>query len=91
MAETEVKSRGSRKVRTGVVVRRSGDKTVLVKSERRKPHPLYGKVVKIEKAYHVHDEENRAQVGDRVTIVECRPLSRTKRWRLAPTEGEQKA
>ena len=94
MAETEVTGRGSRKVRTGVVVSRSGDKTVLVKSESRRPHPLYGKVVKVEKKYHVHDEKNEAKVGDKVTIAECRPLSRTKRWRIvevASAEGAQKA
>lgn len=91
MAEEEVKGRGSRKVRKGVVVRKSGDKTVLVKSESRRVHPLYGKVVRVEKKFHAHDEENKAKVGDQVVIVECRPLSRTKRWRVTEIRGSEGA
>ena len=92
MAEEEVKeARGARKVRSGVVVSKSGDKTVLVKSESRRVHPLYGKVVRVEKKFHAHDEENKAKVGDRVTIVECRPLSRTKRWRVTEVSAAEGA
>lgn len=84
----EANTRGSRKVRKGVVVSRSGDKSIVVRSERRLRHPLYGKVVKTFKKYHTHDEENKAQVGDTVTIMETRPLSKTKNWRLVSIEGK---
>ena len=75
-------TRGVRKTRSGVVVSRSGDKTVVVRGERRLPHPVYGKVVRRFKKYHCHDEKNECQVGDTVEIVECRPLSKMKRWRV---------
>lgn len=81
MAEM-IKSRGSRKIRKGVVVSRSGDKSIVVETERRRRHPLYGKVIRTFKKYHAHDEKNVAQVGDRVVITECRPLSKLKCWRL---------
>ena len=74
--------RGSRKIRKGVVVSRSGDKSIVVETERRRRHPLFGKVVRKFKKYHAHDEQNVAQVGDRVVITECRPLSKLKCWRL---------
>jgi len=86
MAEGMAKRRGVRKERQGVVVSRSGDKSIVVLVERRKPHPLYGKVLRHFKKFHVHDEANAAKVGDKVRIVECRPMSRTKRWRLAEIE-----
>ena len=82
MAESEQNKRGNRKERRGTVVSRSGDKSVVVVVEQRKRHPLYEKVIRQSKRYHVHDADNRAQVGDKVTIVECRPMSRTKRWRV---------
>lgn len=89
----QVEQRGNRKTRTGVVVSRSGDKSVIVQVERRVPHPLYGKVMRQFKKFHVHDERNEAKVGDRADIVECRPLSARKRWRLvaikAAHEGAQ--
>ncbi|HKI97134.1 MAG TPA: 30S ribosomal protein S17 [bacterium] len=71
-----------RKVRQGVVVSNKNDKTLVVKVERTVRHPLYGKVVRRSKRYHAHDEENAGNVGDIVRIMECRPLSRLKRWRL---------
>ena len=74
--------RSRRKVRQGVVVSDGMDKTVTVNVERRFPHPLYGKGVKRSKKYHAHDEKNEFQVGDTVRIVETRPLSKTKRWRV---------
>jgi len=83
-------SRGTRKVRKGVVVSRSGDKSIVVQTERRLRHPLFGKVVRQFKKFHAHDERNAAKVGDRVVITECRPLSKLKRWRLveiATAEG----
>ncbi len=79
----EEMDRGSRKVRIGVVVSDAGDKTVTVSVERRFAHPLYGKQVGKSKRYHAHDENNEFRVGDKVRIVETRPLSKTKRWRVA--------
>lgn len=80
MDQTE---RSRRKVRQGTVVSDRMDKTVVVVVERRTAHPLYGKMIKRTKKYHAHDEENDARTGDIVRIVETRPLSRTKRWRVA--------
>jgi small subunit ribosomal protein S17 len=74
--------RNSRKVRQGVVVSTAGDKTAVVKVEERKKHPLYGKMITSSKKFHAHDENNTAGVGDTVTIMETRPLSKLKRWRL---------
>jgi len=82
MSEVGTKQRGRRKERKGVVVSRSGDKTVLVRVELRRQHPKYGKVVRISRKFHVHDEKNASRVGDGVRIRETRPLSRLKRWRL---------
>ena len=74
--------RNSRKVRQGVVVSAVNDKTIVVATEQRKPHPVYGKMVKSTKKFHAHDENNEAGVGDTVRIMETRPLSKMKRWRL---------
>ncbi len=82
LTTAEAPSRGRRKTRTGVVVSDKQEKTVTVSVERRFPHPLYGKQVTRTKKYHAHDEENQYQVGDVVRIVETRPLSKTKRWRV---------
>lgn len=79
MAENK---RNSRKVRLGTVVSDKMDKTVVVAVERQVPHPLYGKRVVRTRKFHAHDEENTAREGDLVRIMETRPLSRTKRWRL---------
>jgi small subunit ribosomal protein S17 len=79
---TAVEERGTRKDRVGTVVSRSGDKTVTVRVARRFRHPVYGKVVSTSKKYHVHDDKNEAKVGDSIRIVECRPMSRLKRWRM---------
>jgi small subunit ribosomal protein S17 len=86
MAE-EKTARALRKTRNGTVVSKSGDKSIVVRVERRVKHPLYGKTVKMEKKYQVHDEKNVAVIGDKVKITETRPLSRTKRWRLVSVEG----
>ena len=83
MSEESTVKRGVRKTRVGVVVSKSGDKSVIVRGERRLPHPVYGKVVRQFKKYHANDEKNECQVGDTVEIVECRPISKTKRWRVA--------
>lgn len=74
--------RNRRKVRQGVVVSTAGDKTCVVKVEERKKHPLYGKMITSSKKFHAHDEANDAGVGDTVAIMETRPLSKLKRWRL---------
>lgn len=83
MAENEVVTRGRRKVRVGVVVSDRMDKTVVVAVERLMRHPLYGKTVRRTKKFHAHDEDNECQVGDVVEIMETRPLSKTKRWRVS--------
>ena len=80
MAETE--NRNARKLRTGIVVSISGNKSVTVKIDYRKHHPTYGKMMTISKKLHVHDENNECGIGDKVTVMETRPLSKTKRWRL---------
>lgn len=74
--------RKSRKVRQGVVVSDVNDKTIVVQIEERKPHPVYKKMMTSTKKFHAHDENNEAGVGDTVQIMETRPLSRKKRWRL---------
>ena len=74
--------RGDRKVRTGVVVSDRMDKTVIVRIESQKRHPLYGKTVRRSSRLAAHDEANEAQVGDVVRLMETRPLSKSKRWRV---------
>jgi small subunit ribosomal protein S17 len=75
--------RGRRQERRGVVVSDAGDKTIVVKVDVTKSHPRYKKVVRRSVKFHAHDEQNSAGVGDTVRIVETRPLSKTKHWRLA--------
>ena len=79
---SESTTRGERKVRQGTVVSDKMDKTVVVSVERRTTHPLYRKIISRSERYHVHDETNDLKIGDRVRIVETRPLSKTKRWRV---------
>jgi small subunit ribosomal protein S17 len=67
---------------TGTVVSDKMDKTVTVLVERKVKHPLYGKIIRLSKKYHAHDENNEFHAGDIVTIEECRPLSRTKTWKV---------
>ena len=74
--------RSRRKTRVGAVVSDAMDKTIVVSVERRFAHPLYGKQVTRHKKDYAHDEENKARAGDVVSIVETRPLSKQKRWRL---------
>jgi len=83
MAGNEVVTRGRRKVRVGVVVSDRMDKTVVVAVERIMRHPFYGKTVKRTKKFHAHDESNACKVGDVVEIMETRPLSKMKRWRVS--------
>ena len=81
MSETN-NTRGNRKERIGVVISDVQDKTIVVKVDRRTPHPLYKKVIKVRKKFTAHDENNEAKKGDTVRIVETRPLSKNKCWRL---------
>jgi small subunit ribosomal protein S17 len=82
------RERGRRQERRGVVVSSAMDKTIVVKVDTVKAHRKYKKVVRRSEKFHAHDEENRANVGDVVRIVETRPLSRTKHWRLAEVVEE---
>lgn len=82
MAETPQASVAARKTRTGVVTSDARDKTITVRIDTARPHPVYGKTVRRSAKLHVHDERNEAHVGDMVRIMECRPLSAQKRWRL---------
>lgn len=75
-------ARPQRKVREGVVVSSTMNKTIVVRMKRRLPHPVYGKYVTRDKKFYAHDEENQCQVGDTVRIMETRPMSKLKRWRL---------
>jgi small subunit ribosomal protein S17 len=75
-------ARGSRKVRTGEVISSGMNKTIVVRSVTRVPHAKFGKIVKQQKKFYAHDEENKAKTGDTVRIMETRPLSKVKRWRL---------
>jgi small subunit ribosomal protein S17 len=74
--------RNYRKTRTGLVVSDAADKTISVRIERIVRHPLYGRVIKRRSKLLVHDETNDARIGDRVEVMETRPLSKSKRWRL---------
>ena len=74
--------RNNRKVRQGVVVSAVNDKTIVVEVAERKPHPIYKKMMTTTKKFHAHDENNEAGLGDTVRIMETRPLSKMKRWRL---------
>lgn len=73
---------GRRKVLVGEVVSNRMQKTITVRVERRVQHAIYERVIKRSKKFHAHDEQNQCKIGDRVRIVETRPLSKTKRWRL---------
>ena len=75
-------TRTLRKTRVGKVISVKMDKTVVVAIEDNVKHPLYGKIIKSTKKLHVHDENNECGVGDKIEVMETRPLSKTKRWRL---------
>lgn len=80
---TQETTESNRKTRVGVVVSNKMDKTIVVEHVARVPHPKFNKIVKRSKKYYVHDETGEAAIGDRVRIVETRPLSKLKRWSLA--------
>ncbi len=75
-------SENKRKVRLGSVVSNKGDKTIIVRVERKAKHPVYGKMIRVARKYYAHDPNNEANIGDIVKIIECRPISKTKRWLL---------
>jgi small subunit ribosomal protein S17 len=78
----EVQARAQRKTRIGRVVKNAMHKTIVVRVDRTLQHPRYGKTIKRSSKLYAHDEKNQAGVGDRVLVMETRPLSKTKRWRL---------
>ena len=82
MSETTTSERGRRKTRTGTLVSDGMDKTVVVRIDRQSLHPVYKKTVRRSTKLKVHDEQNDAHVGDRVRVMETKPLSKTNRWRL---------
>ncbi len=91
-AETPAtEKRGVKKTLTGVVTSDKSDKTIVVKVTRRVRHPVYGKEMKVSKKHHAHDEKNEAKIGDTVRIVESRPLSKLKRWRLIEIVAKAKS
>ncbi len=77
-----------RRVLQGTVVSDKGDKTVTVLVERRVMHPIYKKYIRTSKKYAAHDEKNACKVGDVVSIIECRPISKRKRWTVVEGEGK---
>ena len=82
MSTATTGQRSARKTVIGVVASRSGDKSIKVTVGYKTPHPLYQKVVNRQTVLHVHDEKNETKVGDKVEIMETRPISRLKRWRV---------
>jgi small subunit ribosomal protein S17 len=82
MSSARPDSRNTRKALIGFVTSRSGDKSIKVTIPYKTPHPLYHKVINRKTVLHVHDEKNETKVGDKVQIMETRPLSRLKRWRV---------
>lgn len=83
-------NRAGRKTRAGIVVSNRMDKTITVSVERLFKHPVFGKTVRKSKKFYAHDEENKARIGDKVLIMETRPQSKTKRWRLVKITEEAK-
>jgi small subunit ribosomal protein S17 len=79
---TKESDRGTRKTRVGEVISSGMNKTIIVRTVTRVPHVKFGKIVKQQKKFYAHDEENKAKTGDKVRIMETRPLSKLKRWRL---------
>ena len=76
-----------RRVLQGTVIRDSNNKTIIVKVERRVRHPLYKKTIKRSNSFHVHDEANASKIGDKVRIIECKPISKKKTWSIVQEEN----
>ena len=81
-AAISASNRGARKTRTGEVISSGMNKTIVVRTVTRVPHAKFGKIVKQMRKFYAHDEQNKAKIGDTVRIMETRPLSKLKRWRL---------
>ena len=82
MADATTRKEPITKEFRGLVVSDKMDKSIVVRVDRQKTHPRYGKVIRLSRKVHAHDEKNDANEGDTVRVVACRPMSRTKRWRL---------
>jgi small subunit ribosomal protein S17 len=82
MSESETKTAGLRKTRVGIVISTSMDKTIVVEYTNRVPHPRFKKIIKRSKKFYAHDEEGKAAVGDKVSIIETKPISKKKCWAL---------
>jgi small subunit ribosomal protein S17 len=82
MAEAQAPAQGFKNEKVGQVVSTKMQKTIVVEVSRRVPHPLYKRIINKRKKFYAHDEEGTARLGDVVRIIECRPLSKLKRWRL---------
>jgi small subunit ribosomal protein S17 len=80
-----------KRVLIGTVVSDKGDKTVVVRAERRVKHPLYGKIIRLSKKYHAHDADNAYRIGEQVRIEECAPVSKLKSWTVVERIGAAKA
>ncbi len=83
MAEQSAETKRTGRGVSGTVVSDRMDKSITVLVERRVQHPVYGKIIRRSSKLHAHDEKNECKVGDKVTVVECRPMSKTKSWKLA--------
>jgi len=88
VTSTGEQQRPSRKTRVGEVISSRMNKTIVVRTVTRVPHAKFGKIVKQQKKFYAHDEENKAREGDTVRIMETRPLSKSKRWRLVEVMGK---
>ncbi len=82
MSESDTKTAGLRKTRVGIVISTSMDKTIVVEYTNRVPHPRFKKIIKRSKKFYAHDENGDAAVGDKVSIIETKPISKTKCWKL---------
>ncbi len=82
MSESETKLAGVRKTRVGIVISTSMDKTIVVEYTNRVPHPRFKKIIKRSKKFYAHDEKGEAAVGDKVSIIETKPISKKKCWKL---------
>ena len=82
MSESETKTHGQRKTRVGIVISTSMDKTIVVEYTNRVPHPRFKKIIKRSKKFYAHDENGDAAVGDKVSIIETKPISKKKCWKL---------
>ena len=90
MAEQTIEKASTPRLITGTVISKSGDKSVVLRVDRHRRHPLYGKIIRRSSKIHVHDENNECNVGDQVSAVECRPLSKLKSFTLKSIDTRAK-